>query len=135
MSDKLTKLLKEFHAIKNKASVTALTSAPLARPLPSTAGNSLFANKSDLEAANARIKKLEAENAALKSRPLAITPKNQTKASPTIPLMPNGKVDTLAITRAQMAQEQADKKAASDAVSAKRPAGKIILNPSKYRTH
>jgi len=88
--------------------------------------------ESELAKAQSRIRLLESQLAALKSRPLAITPKNQTKASATIPLMPNGKPDTLAITRAKMAQEQAEKKAASDAVSAKRPAGKIILNKSKY---
>ncbi len=44
------------------------------------AGTKLFANKSDLEAAQARIKVLEQENLALRTRPLAVTP---TKAATT----------------------------------------------------
>jgi len=44
------------------------------------AGTKLFANKSDLEAAQARIKQLEQENQALRTRPLALTP---TKAAST----------------------------------------------------
>lgn len=57
---KLTKLLAELHKIENKASVQALRSAPLARPLPSTAGNSLFSKTSELVATIGKIQAIEA---------------------------------------------------------------------------
>ena len=89
----------------------------------------------ELVKAQTRIKQLEAENKALRIRPLAIAPikpQSPAKASPPIPLMANGKQCSLALARLKMAQDEADKKAASDAVSAQRPAGKIVLNKSKY---
>jgi hypothetical protein len=82
-----------------------------------------------------KIKLLEAENKALRTRPLAIAPHKPqatAKASRPIPTMINGKPDSLALTRLKMAQDEADRKAASDAVSAQRPAGKIVLNKSRY---
>ena len=66
MSDRLTKLLAELHKIQNKASVQALSSAPLARPLPSTAGNSLFAKTAELRATVEKIRAVEAGNPSLK---------------------------------------------------------------------
>ena len=66
MSDRLTKLLAELHKIENKASVQALRSAPLARPLPSTAGNSLFGKTSDLQAIISKIKAIESNSPSLK---------------------------------------------------------------------
>ena len=102
----------------------------------------MFANKVDLIKAQARIIQLEAENKALRTRPLAVAPRKPlpapskpqatAKASRPIPTMINGKPDSLALTRLKMAQDEAEKKAASDAVSAQRPAGKIVLNKSKY---
>ena len=74
MSDRLTKLLAELHTIQNKASVKALSSAPLARPLPSTAANSLFGKTSDLRATIEKIRAIEAGNPSLKKY-----------AAPTIP--------------------------------------------------
>ena len=66
MSDRLTKLLAELHTIQNKASAQALRSAPLARPLPSTAGNSLFGKTADLRATIEKIRAIEASNPSLK---------------------------------------------------------------------
>lgn len=88
----------------------------------------------ELVKAQSRIKQLEAENKALRIRPLAIAPmkpQSPAKASPPIPLMASGRPDSLHLTRLKMAQDEADRKAASDAVSAQRPAGKITLK-SKY---
>jgi len=59
--DRLGQLISQFSETQNAA-----------------AGTKLFANKSELEAAEKRIKVLEQENAALKSRPLAISPKATT---------------------------------------------------------
>ena len=66
MSGRLTKLFAELHKIENKASVQALSSAPLARSLPSTAGNSLFGKTSDLQAVIAKIKAIESNSLSLK---------------------------------------------------------------------
>ena len=66
MSNRLTKLLEELRTIQNKASVAALTTAPLARPLPSTAGNSLFGKTADLQATIAKIKAIESNSPSLK---------------------------------------------------------------------
>jgi len=66
MSDHLIKLLEELHKIENKASVQALSSAPLARSLSSTAGNSLFGKTSDLQAVIAKIKAIESNSLSLK---------------------------------------------------------------------
>jgi len=66
MSDHLTKLLEELHKIENKASVQALTTAPLARRLRSTAGNSLFGKTADLQATIAKIKAIESNSPSLK---------------------------------------------------------------------
>jgi hypothetical protein len=66
------------------------------------------------------------------------------KASPTIashcagldpanlPRMATGQIDSLAITNKIERQKQADRKALSNAVSAKRLPGKIVINRSKY---
>ena len=87
-----------------------------------------------------KIRLLEAENKALRTRPLAIAPRKPMPApskpqavAPKVPLMTNGRIDCLAITREQIRLEQAEAKAASDAVSAPRAPKKTILNPSKYR--
>ena len=68
----------------------------------------------------------------------------KTKPSPTVaahagaldpnnlPRLDNGKVDSLAITNAQGRQKQAEYKAASAAIQAKRPPGRIVINRSKY---
>jgi hypothetical protein len=66
MSNKLEKLFAELHKIENKASVQALASAPLARPLPSTAGNSLFGKTADLQATIAKIRAIESNSPSLK---------------------------------------------------------------------
>lgn len=66
MSHRLTKLFAELQKIENKASVQALTSAPLARPLPSTAGNSIFAKTADLQTVILKIRAIEAANPSLK---------------------------------------------------------------------
>jgi len=65
MSDHLIKLLEELHKIENKASVQALSSAPLARPLPSTADNSVFGKTSELRAVVGKIRAIEAANPTL----------------------------------------------------------------------
>jgi hypothetical protein len=65
MTSKLEKLFAELHKIENKASVQALSSAPLARPLPSTAGNSLFARTAELRATVEKIRGIEAVNPSL----------------------------------------------------------------------
>jgi len=87
-----------------------------------------------------KIRLLETENKALRTRPLAVLPRKPLPApskpqavAPKVPLMPNGKVDSLAVTRIQMRLEQAEAKAASDAVFTKCTPKKTILNPSKYR--
>ena len=87
-----------------------------------------------------KIRLLEAENKALRTRPLAIAPRKPMPApvkplvaAPKVPLMPNGKVDSLAVTRIQMRLEETAAKLASDAVFAKCTPKKTILNPSKYR--
>ena len=49
-----------------------------------------------------------------------------------LPRLDNGKVDSLAITNAQGRQKQAEYKAASAAIQAKRPPGRIVINRSKY---
>ena len=74
MSDRLTKLLEELHAIENKASVQALATAPLARPLPSTAGNSLFAKTAELRAVVDKIRAIEAANPTLAKFPATSFP-------------------------------------------------------------
>jgi hypothetical protein len=66
MSSKLEKLFAELHKIENKASVQALATAPLARPLPSTAGNSVFGKTADLQAAIAKIRAIESNSPSLK---------------------------------------------------------------------
>ncbi len=100
----------------------------------------MLANKVDLIKAQARIVQLEKENSMLKNKPLAIAPRKPTPApvkplvaAPKVPLMPNGKVDSLAVTRIQMRLEETAAKLASDAVFAKCTPKKTILNPSKYR--
>ena len=99
----------------------------------------MLANKVDLIKAQARIVQLEKENSMLKNKPLALAPRKPLPApskpqavAPKVPLMANGRPDSLHLTRLKMAQDEVDKKAASDAVSAQRPAGKIVLNKSKY---
>jgi hypothetical protein len=105
-----------------------------------TPQQTMFANKVDLIKAQARIVQLEKENSMLKNKPLALAPRKPLPAPskpqavvPKVPLMPNGKVDSLAVTRIQMRLEQAEAKAASDAVFTKCTPKKTILNPSKYR--
>ena len=67
MYNRLTKLLEELRAIENKSpAVAALSSAPLARSLPSTAGNSLFGKTSDLQATIGKIKAIESNSLSLK---------------------------------------------------------------------
>jgi len=74
MSNKLEKLLEELRTIQNKASVQALSSAPLARPLPATAGNSLFGKTSELRAVVGKIRAIEAANPALAKFPATSFP-------------------------------------------------------------
>lgn len=62
MSDRVLKMIDEIQSIQNMASVQALASAPLARPLPSTKGHSMFARTSDLQATIAKIRAIEATN-------------------------------------------------------------------------
>jgi hypothetical protein len=74
MSNKLTKLLEELHKIESKASVQALATAPLARPLPSTAGNSVFGKTSELRAVVDKIRAVEASNPSLAKFPATSFP-------------------------------------------------------------
>jgi hypothetical protein len=74
MTDKLTKLLEELRTIQNKASVQALASAPLARPLPSTAGNSLFGKTADLRTVFDKIRAIEAADPTLAKYPATSFP-------------------------------------------------------------
>lgn len=62
MSDRVLKMIDEIQSIQNMASVQALASAPLARPLPSTKGHSMFGKTSELQAAIAQIRAIEATN-------------------------------------------------------------------------
>jgi hypothetical protein len=72
--DKLTKLFAELHAIQNKAAVQAITSAPLARPLPSTKGHSMFGKTSELRAVVGKIRAIEAVNPTLAKYPATSFP-------------------------------------------------------------
>ena len=74
MSDHLTKLLEELHKIENKASMQALAAAPLARPLPSTAGNSVFGKTTELRATVEKIRAIEAANPSLARFPATSFP-------------------------------------------------------------
>jgi hypothetical protein len=74
MTSKLTKLLEELHKIQSKASVQALATAPLARPLPSTAGNSLFGKTAELRATMEKIRAIEAATPSLARFPATAFP-------------------------------------------------------------
>jgi hypothetical protein len=74
MTSKLPQLLEELRTIQNKASVQALTSAPLARPLPSSAGNCLFGKTADLRAVVDKIRAVEASNPSLARYPATAFP-------------------------------------------------------------
>lgn len=66
MSDHILQMIDEIQSIQNKASVQALASAPLARPLPSS---SMFGNSDELRATMKKIRAIEASHPTLAKFP------------------------------------------------------------------